>query len=279
MNSFPAHITGRYSVVVLDIDGTITGRDLGISPRLMQAVAGARDAGAIVSLATGRMMRSARRFSALLGADGPAISYQGALTFDPASGEVLRHERLDAPTARTAIQALEAQGAHVNVYIDDEVYVAASDPWADGYATRMQVELRTVPDLAAIAAQSPTLVLGVDEERGAGHLADHMSGLLDGTALVTHSLRHFCEVGSVRAGKEQALAHLSGLLGIPPEAFVAFGDGRGDVGMLRWAGLGVAMGSGHSAARAAADFVAPTLAEDGVAQVLEAMLDRGLLGR
>ena len=48
--------------------------------------------------------------------------------------------------------------------------------------------------------------------------------------------------------------------------------------MIAWAGLGVAMGDGSAAAIAAADEVAPPLAESGVAEVIERLLRGGLVG-
>ena len=42
--------------------------------------------------------------------------------------------------------------------------------------------------------------------------------------------------------------------------------------MLAWAGLGVAVANAHPVAREAADEVAPSNDEDGVAQVLERLL-------
>ncbi|GMA86882.1 hypothetical protein GCM10025868_21320 [Angustibacter aerolatus] len=53
---------------------------------------------------------------------------------------------------------------------------------------------------------------------------------------------------------------------------MAFGDMPNDVEMLTWAGRGYAMTDGHPEALAAADAVAPPCHDDGVAQVLEALL-------
>jgi hydroxymethylpyrimidine pyrophosphatase-like HAD family hydrolase len=50
---------------------------------------------------------------------------------------------------------------------------------------------------------------------------------------------------------------------------VAFGDMPNDVPMLLWAGRGVAMGNAHPDAKAAANEVTATNADDGVARVLE----------
>jgi hydroxymethylpyrimidine pyrophosphatase-like HAD family hydrolase len=56
---------------------------------------------------------------------------------------------------------------------------------------------------------------------------------------------------------------------VPAEATLAVGDGGNDIEMLRWAGLGVAMGHAPDEVKAAADEVTGSVHEDGLAQVLE----------
>ncbi|HXG25176.1 MAG TPA: HAD hydrolase family protein, partial [Chthonomonadales bacterium] len=53
---------------------------------------------------------------------------------------------------------------------------------------------------------------------------------------------------------------------------LAFGDGRNDVPMITWAGLGIAMGSAKPEVQAAADRIAPPFDEDGLAQAIEELL-------
>jgi hypothetical protein len=206
------------------------------------------------------------------------ICYQGALTFSPQTGEILRHERLAADAAEEALRFFKGEGAHVNLYLEDEVYVEQITSWAEGYASRMETQLKVVPSLLDLAAAGPTLILAVDEKERAERLVLEITRRLEGRARVTHSLPHFCEVGSPKAGKERALEHLSGLLGVPRERFVAFGDGQGDKGMIEWAGLGVAMEAGSPDVLAAADRTAPGPDEDGVAQVIEELLHQGRIG-
>jgi hydroxymethylpyrimidine pyrophosphatase-like HAD family hydrolase len=95
---------------------------------------------------------------------------------------------------------------------------------------------------------------------------------------VTRSLPHFCEILHPEGGKHRALAWLCGRLGIEEHETIAFGDGYNDVDMLRWAGLGVAVGDAVAEALQAADRIAPPMEEDGAAQVLEDLLGRGLVG-
>jgi hydroxymethylpyrimidine pyrophosphatase-like HAD family hydrolase len=46
---------------------------------------------------------------------------------------------------------------------------------------------------------------------------------------------------------------------------LALGDAEADIGMLRLAGVGVALGNAHALVKAAADWVAPDAADAGVA--------------
>jgi hypothetical protein len=53
------------------------------------------------------------------------------------------------------------------------------------------------------------------------------------------------------------------------EETIAIGDNDNDRAMIEWAGLGVAMGNAPASLQAIADYVAPPVAEDGVAEVFE----------
>jgi hydroxymethylpyrimidine pyrophosphatase-like HAD family hydrolase len=67
------------------------------------------------------------------------------------------------------------------------------------------------------------------------------------------------------ATKEAALGLLCQRWAIDPADVLAIGDAEADIGMLRLAGVGVAVGNAHPSVRAAADWVAPSAAEAGVA--------------
>ena len=53
---------------------------------------------------------------------------------------------------------------------------------------------------------------------------------------------------------------------------MAIGDNHNDIGMIRFAGLGVAMGNAHDEVKAQADYVTLSNAEDGVARVIEELI-------
>jgi Cof subfamily protein (haloacid dehalogenase superfamily) len=110
--------------------------------------------------------------------------------------------------------------------------------------------------------------------RSKAHDAD---GLLDVAAaavgelgICTHSSRDgLLEISAPGVSKATALAKVAQRHGIGSADVVAFGDMPNDAPMLRWAGLGVAVGNAHPLTLAEADEVTGRNDEDGVAQVLE----------
>ena len=68
-----------YKLIAVDLDDSLLGSDIKISPRNHEALVKAMDKGVLVTIATGRMFRSAVVFARQLGLDVPIITYQGGL--------------------------------------------------------------------------------------------------------------------------------------------------------------------------------------------------------
>ena len=84
------------------------------------------------------------------------------------------------------------------------------------------------------------------------------------------------EVNRAGTDKARALTALADHLGIPMSAVLAVGDSDNDLGMLRAAGLGVAMSNAPAHVQAAADAVSPRPnTENGLADVIETYILHG----
>ena len=69
--------------------------------------------------------------------------------------------------------------------------------------------------------------------------------------------------------KQVGIEYVARRLGVKQEETMAVGDHLNDIEMLRWAGVGVAMGNALPEVCAAADYVTSSFQKDGVARAIE----------
>ena len=273
-----------YRLIALDVDGTIRSGSNPIAERTRKAIDAAREAGAVVTLATGRAYRSAIVNSAALDIDAPISTSQGAYIADPISGDVFRHRPLTGDMALITLDGLEEHadpnnsGTQVVAYYPGIMYVDRMSEWAESYGTRTEIDVRLVSDLREVAGEGLTRIVAVGDDADIEALERDIKPPLSTDVLVMRSLPYFCEILHPRGGKEEALGWMCEHFGISRSETIAFGNGYNDVQMLEWAGLGIAVGDAVPEALASADSVAPPFEEHGVAQVLEELLDKGLIG-
>jgi len=259
-------------VLACDLDRTLIADPPVLRPQTKAAIAGARDAGIHVIVVTGRMFQSVRPYLREAGLDDPVVCYQGAVVADPRTGAFLRHVPIELGAAREAIAALQEEGFPVNCYVDDELYVARHTPESEAYASFQNLVVHQVGDLLAWLERPPTKLVAVGEPHQLDALEERMVARFDGRLYIAKSLPIFLELANPGVSKGAGLAFLAERLGFTPEQTIAFGDGENDVELLEWAGYAVAVANAHERVLAAADFVCPPVDEEGVAQVIDAML-------
>lgn len=220
------------------------------------------------------MFQSVRRYAVEAGIDDPVVCYQGAVVADPVGGRWLRHVPIPLEVARETIAALNAEGFGLNCYVDDELYVAEVTPEAKRYADFQGLEVHPVGDLLDWLDEAPTKLVVIDDPDVLDGLKQRMLEQFDGRLYISKSLPYFLEFASPDVTKAAGLDFLSEQVGFTREGTVAFGDGENDVELVEWAGYGVAVANAHERVKEAADFVCPSVDEEGVAQVLEAFLAR-----
>ncbi len=99
-------------------------------------------------------------------------------------------------------------------------------------------------------------------------VTNELNPTLNGLAAVQFSVPHVVEVTNVDARKEIGLRFLSKHLGIASTEMIAVGDGSNDLGMLNYAGFGVAMANAIPEVKDVADEVVGSNAENGLAKAI-----------
>jgi Cof subfamily protein (haloacid dehalogenase superfamily) len=244
-----------------------------LRPRTLGAIAAVRSAGLPFTIVTGRMFRSVRPYALEAGIDTPVICYQGAVVADPISGDFLRHVPMPLAEAREAIAAIEEVGYTILCYVDDELYVARETEESEAYAGFQHLEVHVVGDLLAWLPKAPTKLVTVADPDELDVLRDQLQERFAGRLYISKSLPYFLELANPGVTKAAGLSFLAEHVGFAQERTVGFGDGENDVELVDWAGFGVAVANAHPRVLAVADFVCPSVDDEGVAQVIEAFLD------
>lgn len=261
----------KYKLIAADLDGTLMGEDALISPKVKDAVRQAVDKGIRFTIATGRAFDSALSFARELGINTPLICYQGGLIKDHLSGQVIYEQSVPLPMAQELIRFTRQRGLHLNVYVDDSrAYAERMTPEARYYTGIAKAAVYPVGDMLAFLDREPMkLIIILSDDGATGPLIAELGALFAGRMRFVRSYSRFVEGIPQGVSKGHALARLADHLGIPLEETIGIGDNDNDLELVERAGLGVAMGNASPAVKAAADYIAPSVDEEGVVEVIE----------
>ncbi|MCX7707408.1 MAG: Cof-type HAD-IIB family hydrolase [Anaerolineae bacterium] len=265
-----------FRLLAFDYDGTAAVDGALPSPRVVAAIEAALSAGIHLVLATGRSYPSASRYAAALGLRDPVICMQGAMVKELADGRrTLLCEPLPCEPLRDLLARAEELDLDLTIYGEDHFYYvdmrhpqAFYDRWF-GLPMYRVGSFGEACDRLAARGQQPLKALIIGEPEQNDRVIGELRAVCAGRLAVVRSHALFVEVMSPRASKGQALAFLAQRFGIAREETLAVGDSDNDISMIRWAGMGVAMGNATDDVKAVADWIAPSVAEDGLAAVIE----------
>jgi Cof subfamily protein (haloacid dehalogenase superfamily) len=268
-------------LIALDLDGTLVGDDLMLRERTKAAIKAAIERGAAVSIVTGRMATSALRFARELGIRDPIVAYQGALIRaipepgDDHLGRLLLHRPLAAAATREAIEWTRSIGLDPHVNHLERFVIRADDPRAEDYSSFLGGRALVVDDLIAWVKRPVSKVIAVADEPMDHAVLDVARERFAGRAEVTISHPRFLEFLRPGVSKGAAVRWLARRAGVPLANVLAIGDQFNDLEMIAVAGHGAAMPHAPQPVRAAARYIAPPLADEGVAEMIERLVLAG----
>ena len=258
-------VVPRIDLIALDLDGTLLSPGDEISPGNRIAITEALAAGIRVVLVTGRGADTPALIARDLGLSLPVICCHGALTKDLASGKVLGHIPVPLQYAKPMVEFAEQNGLDAAVYIDEHFHrLEGSQPYMDDMRGPNWLE---VGSFVNVLRSAPTFIRFL----GSASVAAIRETFADFPLHFKYETWGDFEelaVTSIEATKKNALARLCSDLQVAPRNVLAVGDSRNDVPMLRWAGVGVAMGNALPEVQNAVTHVTGTNEEDGVASAI-----------
>lgn len=261
-------------LAVFDLDNTLVGLDMVLRPRVKAAVAAALARGVQVTIATGRGPGPTELFARELGLTAPLICFQGGLVYDYVARRVLHETRLDPAVIPIVVRLAEAHGWNLQFETPTMIYL----PLESNHPAALLEGLMSVSPWQRVALPGGLpevphkFILSVHDPAERDALAEELREKLVGAGLdlnVVPSHPILVEGTPPGLNKATGLAWLADYMRAPREAVLAVGDNDNDAPMLAWAGVGVAVANASPAARAAADWLAPGVDDDGAAVALE----------
>lgn len=236
----------------MDVDGTAVPHREHTSPSLkvIDAIAKAQ-LHISVSVATSRPIFMAKGVIEALGITGPCTVNDATQIYDPVSGTIRETLYIDSQYIPIVKHIFDQTHHAFMVNLGDREYMYETGELPDNICGLCVPDI--TPDTAdelirEVTAQVPLAVYKVPS---------YKKGLL------------WVTVAHPNATKLHGVLRIAQLIHVFPKDIIGIGDGYNDFPLLEACGLKVAMGNATPELKAIADFIAPSVDEDGVATVIE----------
>jgi hypothetical protein len=252
-------------LVAVDLDGTLLNDSKQISDQTVKALSCAVDRGIRVVIASARPPRSVRQIYNNLKLDSWQINYNGALIWDEPAKEVIFHRPMPCELVRRLIDSARSRFASVLVTCEilDRWY---TDRFDQSYTTETGRMFK--PDVIAaldeFCTQPITKLLLLGERAMIDQLESMLTSTNDGNVTIVRTDPQLLQIMDRYVSKAAALQMVAEHYQIPLENVMAIGDAPNDVGIVKIAGVGVAMDNGSEVVKNVADWIAPSNNDHGV---------------
>jgi len=264
----------KIRLIALDIDGTLLDDKKKLPQENREALAEAAAQGVVVAIASGRMTPTIEPVAELLGLDCVIIAYNGGKVVAPrkAGRTVLHHEPVPSEVSDIFVKFAHEKGHLLNFYHEERLYGQEGlrqRQFMEIYSSRTGAQYQIEKDLTRFYGVQPTKLILMGDPPELDELCVSFRESLDCKAYITKTDPEYLEVMAPGVDKGSALPVMAAHYGFTVDEVLAVGDANNDVGMLRAAGIGVAVQNAGPRAKASADVVTQsTNNESAVAEAI-----------
>lgn len=267
-----------FDLVGIDVDGTLLNSAREVSRENSEVIKAARSVGVLVTLVTGRSTFSLEPVLEQFELDIPYICSGGAEIIDPIRGKYIDRRVISQRDLEFLVTTAREGKAAMFFTLPDGIYYEAPPGSLDDWKPSRSFQLTEVKDIFSENNAKPAKVAlyGDPDKLSEIETTIRQHG---STVHMAYPLETFLDITREDANKGAALIRLANLLKVPLERTLVIGDADNDLSMFDVAGMSIAMGNAAPHVKAAANRIAPTNDENGVAWALrEIVLDEKLRG-
>lgn len=267
-----------YKLLALDMDGTLLNDEKKISPANYEAIQQARENGVKVVLASGRPLVGFKKYLEqlnLVSEDDYAVAFNGALVQSSQGGEIISKTTLTLEDYKNLYNL--SKELKVNIHALTETSVISPK---DTKYTRHEAEMNGIPNeiipVEDVASDTTIVkVMFIDKPELIEEIMQNIPEEVSNKYTIVRSAPFFLEFLHKSVNKGAGVAALAKKLNIKQEEVICIGDAGNDIHMIKYAGLGVAMGNAFPEVKRVANFITKTNEEDGVAYIINKFILNG----
>jgi len=268
----------KEKILVLDLDGTLLNSQKEISPATKASIRRMMEKGHKVILASGRPAPGMYRYEQELELErfgGYLLSFNGALIISCRTGEILCQRTLPHALIPELYFFARKNGCGLATHLG-EVAISAFEPdWYVAHEAQINgMSVRMVENFVDFVDFDVYKCLMTAEPERAAGLEEELREKCGYAASIYRSEPFYIEVMPKGVDKGEALGKMLEMMGKCRENVICCGDSFNDISMIKFAGVGVAMGNAQPEVKEAADYVTADLDSDGLVEVI----DRFILG-
>lgn len=269
-------------LICIDMDGTLLNSNHEVSERNKKALKKASELGVNIAITTGRLFCSARYYSDLIGIDTPVIASNGSYIKNKFNDTAILENPMPKNVAIEIYNIVKKHGLTVNFNSWDTLIREDFIPENHAYYIMNQdlpeekrVKFLVCEDIIpTIEDFQGNILKGIVFEEGENKdnlwaAKEELKNTFDDKLHVVSSGDNNFEVMMGNSSKGNAVAYLAESLGIKPEEVMCIGDSENDISMIKYAGVGVAMGNALDIVKEVADYITDTNNNSGVGKAIE----------
>lgn len=269
-----------YKLICIDVDGTLFGEDKFISEENKKAIESAYKKGIEVVISTGRIYVNAVQIANRLNVKSPVISANGAVVKDWYNGKRIFHSSFSIKECEELLELIHKHNLVAHFYTMDRVI---SNKLIGNLAAQIYKYKNNHKKYKIYVDRSISYkTLRKRFKEYEGHIVKCVLYSIDQQDIksfrdeleestemsIFGAGRYSVEVSPKGVSKGKAVEILSKHLNINREEIMCIGDNENDIEMIKYAGLGVAMGNGVDELKEVADYITDLNINSGVGKAI-----------
>lgn len=260
-------------LAIFDLDGTLTNSEKKVTPATKAAVLDIMERGHKCILASGRPVAGITHIAKELEFEthgGYILAYNGAKILNYQTNEVIYQQTVDHALLPLLFSFAKEHNCGIMTYSNDAIISGNGiNQYVNIESFITGLPIKEVENFAEYISFPINKCLMCTDPDHAAECEILLRNLVGDRLNVFRSEPFFIEITPIGVDKAASLEKILPILDIKQENCIAFGDGFNDISMIKFAGIGVAMGNAQQVVKDAADIITLTNDEDGIIPILQ----------